>query len=101
MGDHTEAVRVEYNKEELAYEDLLEQYWNIYVGPSGNCQYRAAIWYGSEEERRKAEASIQKARSSGKFMPFQVAPGAVAIEPAGDWWDAEESHQHRLFGEPR
>lgn len=89
---------MEYDPDELSFSDLLDTFWSAYVGPSGNNQYRSAIWYQSEEERALAARSLEAARASGKYMPFQVAPGAVSVEPRGEWYEAEAAHQNKLFG---
>jgi len=55
------------------------------IGPS----YRAAIFYGNEDEKKIAEASKAKLGRSGKFKK----PIATEILPAMKFWPAEDYHQ--------
>lgn len=93
---HTEAVKVVYDPARVTYGELLEVFWRnidptvsdrqfVDVGP----QYRAAIFYGAEEERRLAEASKTRLQASGRF----AAPIVTGIVPAGPFYPAEEYHQ--------
>lgn len=104
QGDgHTEAVRVEYDPEQISYQDLLDRYWEIYVGPGSKAQYKAAIWCETDEEVDLAKKSLKKEQDlakEGKWMEFMVADRAVTIEKAHSWHDAEPYHQHHLFGPP-
>eukprot|EP00439_Symbiodinium_sp_Y106_P009203 s5717_g1.t1 len=93
-GDgHTEAVRVEYNPKEVSYKELLDAYWDQYVGPAAKCQYKSAIWVSDAEQKALAEESVQKAHESGRYAPLPVR---VPVEPVRDWHDAEEYHQHHM-----
>jgi peptide-methionine (S)-S-oxide reductase len=91
---HYEAVQVEYDPSKVSYEKLLEVFWPN-VDPfdaSGQfCdkggQYRAAIFAGSEEEKRQAEAS--KARAAAK-LGRQVV---TEVLPAAPFYPAEDYHQ--------
>mmetsp|Transcript_45393 Transcript_45393/g.131432 ORF Transcript_45393/g.131432 Transcript_45393/m.131432 type:complete len:131 (-) Transcript_45393:141-533(-) len=94
-GDgHTEAVRIEYDPGEVSYEQLLEAYWVLFVGPGGKCQYRSAIWYHNEEQKRLALESLRDIREAGRFDDWMVSERAVSVEAASDWHDAEPYHQH-------
>eukprot|EP00435_Cladocopium_sp_Y103_P001638 s352_g1.t1 len=86
-GDgHTEAVRVEYDPKEVSYQELLDCYWDQYVGPAAKCQYRSAIWVSDAEQQRLAQASVLAADASGKFDPLPVR---VPVEKMATWHDAE------------
>lgn len=99
-GDgHFEAIRCEYDKSQLSYDDMLDLFWQNYVGP-GVGQYSAAIWYNTDEERKLAEGRLEKERASGKWMDFQVSGHAISISSAGEWYDAERCHQYRVIGGP-
>jgi peptide-methionine (S)-S-oxide reductase len=93
---HAESVRVVYDPAKVGYERLLEVYWHN-IDPLardrqfcdvGN-QYRSAIFYHDEEQRRAAEASKAALEASGRLK----GPIATQIVPAGDFWPAEEYHQ--------
>ncbi len=91
---HTESLKVTYDPAKVTYERLLQQYWHNVDAVDGGgqfCdrgnQYRPAIFYGSPEEQRQAEASkTQVAAQLGK-------PVAVQIVPAGPFYPAEKYHQ--------
>jgi peptide-methionine (S)-S-oxide reductase len=91
---HTEAIRVAYDPSKITYEKLLEVFWrNIDPLDGGGqfCdrgpQYRAGIFYQSEDERRLAEQSKEKVagRVSGRI--------ATEITAAGPFYEAEAYHQ--------
>jgi methionine-S-sulfoxide reductase len=93
---HTESVLVVYNPKEVSYEKLLETFWKN-IDPTQvdgqfadrGSQYRTAIFFHNEEQKKLAEASKEKLASSGKFKK----PIATTIEPASTFYRAEEYHQ--------
>ncbi len=100
---HAEAVQVRYDPRRLSYEKLLETFWrNIdpTVKDAQFCdhgsQYRSAIFYHNEEQKRLAEAS--RARLE-KTKPFKQ-PIVTEIVPAGEFWPAEEYHQDYYLKNP-
>lgn len=86
---HTEVCRVEFDPEKLSFEKLVDAFWKLHdpttmnrQGPDVGFQYRSAIFYTSEDQKRIAGASKNK------------IPGAVtAIEPVTTYCRAEEYHQ--------
>jgi peptide-methionine (S)-S-oxide reductase len=91
---HTEAVEVTFDPSKVSYEKLLDVYWhNIdpLVRDRQFCdvgtQYRSAIFYHDELQRRLAEAS--KAEMQKRFKQ----PIATEIVPASKFYPAEEYHQ--------
>jgi peptide-methionine (S)-S-oxide reductase len=93
---HAEAVEVIYDPKVVTYEKLLDVYWHN-VDPTvkdrqfcdSGTQYRTAIFYVDEAQRKAAEAS--KAELD-KVKPFK-GPIVTAIEMAGPFYPAEEYHQ--------
>jgi len=93
---HAEAVQVEYNPDEISYDDLLEIFWNNHdptslnrQGPDVGKQYRSAVFYHNEEQKRLAQESKTKLEKSGKFNK----PIVTEITPAPEFYKAEEYHQ--------
>jgi len=93
---HVESIQVEYDPKVVLYEKLLNLYWHnidptqlngqfVDHGP----QYRTVIFYHNEEQKRLAESSKKALAASGRFNK----PIVTAIEPAGDFYPAEEYHQ--------
>ena len=93
---HTEAVEILFNPELIDYKTLLAIYWQQ-VDPTdalGQFQdrgdtYRPVIFYTSEEQKKLAEESKRSLQLSGKFKE----PIMVTIEPAQEFYVAEEYHQ--------
>ena len=93
---HTEAVQVVYDPEQVTYEQLLSVFWRNIDPTAENrqfvdvgSQYRAAVFYHSEEQRQLAEASKQRLMESGRFDRPILTP----ILPAGTFFAAEDYHQ--------
>jgi peptide-methionine (S)-S-oxide reductase len=94
---HAEVVQITYDPAKISYEKLLQTFWLNHdptVKEGQFCdfgsQYRPAIFYHSEEQKRLAEAS--KARWQ-KDKPFRQ-PILTEISPAGEFWPAEDYHQN-------
>lgn len=94
---HAEAVQIVYDPAKISYEKLLAVYWHN-IDPtvkdrqfcdSGN-QYRSAIFYTSEEQHRIA---LQSKSALAKNYPL-IGPIVTEISPAGEFYPAEEYHQH-------
>ncbi|HEX7182427.1 MAG TPA: peptide-methionine (S)-S-oxide reductase MsrA [Thermoanaerobaculia bacterium] len=91
---HAEAVQVVYDPAKVSYQKLLDVFWrNIdpLVTNRQFCdigeQYRSAIFYHGEEQKRLAEASKEAVQRR-----FQE-PVRTEIVAAGKFWPAEEYHQ--------
>jgi peptide-methionine (S)-S-oxide reductase len=88
-------VRVTYDPKKVTYEQLLEYFWH-HVDPTvkdrqfcdiGN-QYRTAIFYQDDAQRRAAAASKAALDKSGRLPHVHTE-----IAPAGTFYPAEEYHQ--------
>ena len=84
ISGHYEVIKIVYDPKLINYERLLEIFWRQIdptqvdgqfadIGP----QYKSAIFYGSEEQRLKAEKSIKDLADSGKFSK----PIATELKP--------------------
>jgi methionine-S-sulfoxide reductase len=93
---HAEAIQVTYDPSKVSYAKLLDTFWRQ-IDPTDaggsfvdrGSQYRSAIFYHSEEQRRLAEQSKADLARSGKFS----APIVTEIVKAGVFYPAEEYHQ--------
>ena len=93
---HTEAVQVTYDPAKVSYETLLDTFW-VNHDPTvtnrqfcdGGTQYRPAIFYYTEEQKRLAEASKAKWEKAKTFRQPLLTP----IVAATDFYPAEEYHQ--------
>jgi peptide-methionine (S)-S-oxide reductase len=93
---HAEAVEVVYDATKISYAQLLEVFWKNIDPITPNrqfcdvgTQYRAAVYYHSEEQKRLAEASKKALESSGRFKQ----PIVTEIAAASAFYRAEEYHQ--------
>ena len=93
---HREAVQIRYDPEQVSYERLLHIFWRSVDPTDGGGQfcdrgdsYQTAIFAGNEEERRLAEASKEALELSAVLDEPVVTP----IEPAGEFYPAENYHQ--------
>ncbi|MEJ7618223.1 MAG: peptide-methionine (S)-S-oxide reductase MsrA [Pyrinomonadaceae bacterium] len=96
---HAEVVEVEYDPAQVSYGELLRVFWDNHdptqlnrQGPDTGTQYRSAIFYHTEEQRKAAEASQRALEESGRFPRTVV----TVIEPAAQFYRAEEYHQQYL-----
>ncbi|WP_417530832.1 peptide-methionine (R)-S-oxide reductase MsrB [Marinobacter lipolyticus] len=93
---HTEAVQVYYDPDVITYEGLLQALWRT-ANPTDakgqyvdrGSQYRPAIFYHNEEQKRAAEASVKALKESGRYDD----PVVIEIVPFKSFYDAEEYHQ--------
>jgi peptide-methionine (S)-S-oxide reductase len=93
---HAESVQILYDPQKMTYAELLEVFWHNIdpITPNGQfCdhgnQYRSAIFYHDETQRRLAEASKQSLEASKRF----ARPIVTEIVAAGAFYPAEEYHQ--------
>jgi methionine-S-sulfoxide reductase len=93
---YRESIQITYDPARISYDQLLDIYWRQIdptqadgqftdIGPS----YRAAIFYGNDDEKRIAEASKQKLARAGEFSK----PIVTEILPAMKFYPAEAYHQ--------
>ena len=93
---HTEVVQVVYDPKKVSYEKLLDVFW-VNIDPTvrdrqfcdAGSQYRTAIFYHDEAQRRAAEASKAALEKSKPFREAIVTP----VQMAGPFYPAEEYHQ--------
>lgn len=90
---HAEAVELTFDPSQTSFEALARLFFEIHdptqsnrQGPDIGEQYRSAIFYCSEPQRRTAEQLIRQLRAKGNQVVTQVLP-------AGPFWPAEAYHQ--------
>ena len=98
-GNHAEAIEVHFDAEFLSYRDLLDSIFQIHdpttkdrQGGDLGTDYRSAIFYTTDEQRRVAEEAIADMKASN-IWPGKVVP---EVTPAGPFWEAEPGHQDYL-----
>lgn len=89
LGLHAETLEVDFDPEVIAYEELLELFWNSHnpTHPAWSAQYRSAIFTHDEDQ---AEAARRSAENYGERLGRQIH---TEIIPLVRFWPAEEYHQ--------
>jgi peptide-methionine (S)-S-oxide reductase len=96
--DHAEVIEIIYDPARVSYGQLLKIHFSIAHDPTqlnrqGNDagrQYRSAIFYANEEQRRIAEAYIRQLNEAGVFS----GPIVTTLEPLKEFFVAEDYHQN-------
>jgi peptide methionine sulfoxide reductase msrA/msrB len=90
---HAEAIEVEFDPSVVSYEELAKLFFEIHdptevdrQGPDIGTQYRSAVFYQNEEQKKIAEALIGQLKSHG----YDVV---TTVEKGGEFWPAELYHQ--------
>jgi peptide methionine sulfoxide reductase msrA/msrB len=93
---HAEAVQVKYDPDVISYEELLDYFWRLHnpttknrQGADVGSQYRSAIFYHNEEQKKAAQKSRDEFDKSGVFKDKAV----TEIVQASVFYPAEEYHQ--------
>ena len=94
---HAESVQIVFDPSKTSYGKLLDVYWRN-IDPTVTdrqfcdvgSQYRSAVFYHGEEQRR---AALQSKAALEKNKPFK-GPVVTEITAAGEFYPAEEYHQH-------
>lgn len=93
---HAEAVQITFDPLVVSYDSLLDVFWATHdpttlnrQGADVGTQYRSAIFYHNDEQRRAAEASRGKWEASGKLQGKIL----TSIEPFKRFYAAESDHQ--------
>jgi peptide-methionine (S)-S-oxide reductase len=77
LGDHTETLEVDYDPARISYEKLLEIFWEEHdpTSASWSTQYKAAVFYHSDEQMRLALATRDRLGARlGKPIRTEVVP---------------------------
>ena len=97
---HAEAIRITFDPDRISYDDLLDIFFATHdptqLNRQGNdvgTQYRSAIFPQSPEQEQQARAAIARAneQNDGRVV--------TTIEPAAQWYPAEDYHQDYWSGE--
>jgi len=96
---HAEAVRLEFDPEQVSYEELLEAFFAMHdpttrdrQGPDIGSQYRSAVFFHTPEQERVARDAVARLQSEGRYSD----PIVTEIVAAPEFWRAEEYHQRYL-----
>jgi methionine-S-sulfoxide reductase len=100
---HAETVELEFDPSKVSYKTLLDQFFKMHdpttLNRQGNDvgnQYRSAIFYHNETQKKEAlefKAKVEKSKA-------WKAPITTEISEAKKFWPAEEEHQKYLIRNP-
>ena len=94
---HAESVKVTYDTSQVSYADLLRVFFSVAhdptqldrQGPDEGTQYRSAIFYATEQQRRAAVAYVAQL-TRAKTFPHPIV---TQITPLAGFYPAEAYHQ--------
>jgi peptide-methionine (S)-S-oxide reductase len=102
---HTEAVLIVFDPKQISYAEILRNFWESHDPTQGmrqgndvGTQYRSAIYYTNDEQRRIAEAS--RVAYADQLKAAGYGNITTEIEPAGPFYYAEDYHQQYLDKNP-
>jgi peptide-methionine (S)-S-oxide reductase len=101
---HAESVHVAYDPSQITYGQLLKVFFAVAhdptelnrQGPDTGTQYRSAIFYSNEEQKRIAQAYIEQLNQAGVFGRKIV----TQVVPFQSFYKAEGYHQGYLVNHP-
>ena len=99
-----ESVRIEFDPAQITYGQILQIYFSVAhdptqvdrQGPDVGPQYRSAIYYGDDEQKRSAQAYIAQLQSARVF----AAPIATEVVPFQAFHRVAESQQDYVSKNP-
>ena len=93
---HAEVCNIYYDPAIISYDELLAAFWTTHdptqLNRQGNdvgTQYRSAIFYHNEEQRKKGEEYKRKLNEEKAYN----APVVTTLEPFTVFYKAEDYHQ--------
>ena len=101
---HAEVVQIEFDPKLISFVDLLEVFWQTHdpttLNRQGNdvgTQYRSAIFFHSDQQKKEAESFKHQLNTSGAFKD----PIVTEISPYKSFYEADNYHQdyYKLNGE--
>ncbi len=97
LTGHAEVIQVKFNLKIISYEEILEVFWNTHdpttlnkQGADEGTQYRSAVFYHSEEQKKVAEQYKSQLDKSGVYKNRIV----TEITPFTIFYQAEDYHQN-------
>ena len=97
VTEHAEVVKIWFNGTKISYKELLDIFWKSHnpttlnsQGPDFGTQYRSAIFYFDDKQKKEALFSLKKAQKEWKNKIV------TEILPAKEFYEAEDYHQKYL-----
>jgi len=104
LTGHAESVKITYDPAQISYGQLLEVYFSVAhdptqlnrQGPDEGTQYRSAIFYANDDQKRVAAAYIDQLNKAKVFS----RPIVTQLTELKGFYEAEDYHQHFLDQNP-
>ncbi|MGC9357749.1 MAG: peptide-methionine (S)-S-oxide reductase MsrA [Anaerolineae bacterium] len=100
---YAEVVQITYDPDVVSYQEILEVFFDIHdpttlnrQGADVGTQYRSAIFYHNEEQKKIAEEMIRELDASGAWND----PIVTQVEPLDTFYRAEDYHQEYFRKHP-
>jgi peptide-methionine (S)-S-oxide reductase len=101
---HAESVEIKFDPAQVSYGQILRIFFSVahdptelnYQGPDEGTQYRSAIFYADDTQRKIAEAYVAQLGKAGTFS----SPIVTRVDPLKGFYAAEGYHQDFLVGHP-
>jgi len=101
---HAEAVKITYDPSQISYGQLLKVYFSVAhdptelnrQGPDTGSQYRSAIFFENDQQKKVAQAYIKQLNQEKIFS----APIVTTLVPLQGFYDAEDYHQNFIQHNP-
>ena len=102
--DHAEVIRVRFDSSRISYGQILKVFFAVahdptHVNRQGNDigrQYRSAVFYADDEQKRVAAAYLEQLADAKVFSQ----PIATTLEPLEQFFEAEDYHQDFVARNP-
>jgi peptide-methionine (S)-S-oxide reductase len=102
--NHAEAIQIRYDPRRISYGQILKVFFSVAHDPTQlnrqgadrGRQYRSAIFYANDEQKRVADAYIRDLNSARVFD----APIVTTLEPLDRFYEAERYHQNYAARNP-
>lgn len=97
LTGHAEVIQITYDPAKISYDELLEVFWKTHdpttlnrQGADVGTQYRSAVFYHNDEQKRLAEEYLKKLDASGAFDN----PIVTEVTAFTEFYPAEDYHQN-------
>ena len=100
---HSEAVRIQFDSDQIPYQRLLEVFFETHdpttlnrQGADRGTHYRSMVLYAGDAQKEQAEAYIKELDSSGSLRD----PIVTEVVPLEAFYEAEEDHKQFYLNNP-
>lgn len=101
---YAEVIQIRFDPSEITFKEILEVFFTVHdpttlnrQGHDVGTQYRSAVFYHNDEQRRVAEEVIAEITAAGIYDD----PIVTEITPFDKFWPAEDYHQEYFANNPK